>query len=63
MKDSGPDDRDADRVVFGAEPVRERWWWRPLAETWAWLELTRLLPDPVVYGGGGSASAGLKPNP
>jgi hypothetical protein len=43
---------DADRFVFGAEPVRERWMGRPLAETRGWLELARLLADPVVYGVG-----------
>jgi pimeloyl-ACP methyl ester carboxylesterase len=50
---SGADDRDADRFVFGADPIRERWWGRPLAETRAWLEFGRLLSDPVLYGGGG----------
>ena len=49
----GGDDRDADRFVFGADPVRQRWWGRPLAETRAWLELGRLLADPVLYGSGG----------
>ena len=53
MEDPGPDDRDADRFVFGADPTRERWWGRPLAETRWSLELTRLLADPVLYGGGG----------
>ena len=53
MADSGPDDRDADRFVFGADPTRERWWGRPLAETRWSLELFRLLADPVLYGGGG----------
>jgi triacylglycerol lipase len=48
-----PDDRrhreavDHERFVFGAEPVRERWWGRPLAEPRGWLELGRLLVDPV----------------
>lgn len=42
----------ADRFVFGAAPVRERWLGRPLAETRAWLELARLLADPVLYGVG-----------
>ena len=52
MAASGADDRDAERFVFGADPIRERWWGRPLAETRAWLELGRLLCDPVLYGGG-----------
>jgi pimeloyl-ACP methyl ester carboxylesterase len=43
---------DADRFVFGADPVRERWMGRPLAETRGWLELARLLADPVFYGAG-----------
>jgi triacylglycerol lipase len=43
---------DADRFVFGADPVRERWMGRPLAETRGWLELARLLADPVLYGVG-----------
>jgi hypothetical protein len=51
--DSPADDRDAERFVFGADPIRERWWGRPLAETRARLELGRLLSDPVLYGGGG----------
>ena len=38
---------DSERFVFGAAPVRERWWGRPLAETRAWLELGRLLVDQV----------------
>ena len=38
--------------MFGAEPVRERWLGRPLAETRGWLELARLLADPVLYGVG-----------
>lgn len=46
------DDRDAERFVFGAEPLRERWWGRPLAETRWCLELCRLLTDPVLYGVG-----------
>jgi pimeloyl-ACP methyl ester carboxylesterase len=37
---------DADRFAFGADPVRERWWGRPLAETRGWLEFGRLLVDP-----------------
>jgi triacylglycerol lipase len=44
---------DADRFVFGADPVRERWWGRPLAETRWLFELGRLLADPVMYGQGG----------
>jgi pimeloyl-ACP methyl ester carboxylesterase len=53
-----PDDRgrgeavDRERFVFGAEPVRERWWGRPLAEPRGWLELGRLLVDPVWHGVG-----------
>jgi pimeloyl-ACP methyl ester carboxylesterase len=43
---------DHDRFVFGAEPVRERWMGRPLAETRAWLEFVRLLADPAFYGVG-----------
>ncbi len=43
---------DHERFVFGADPVRERWWGRPLAETRAWLELGRLLVDPVWRGAG-----------
>jgi len=46
-------ERDAERFVFGADPVRERWWGRPLAETRAWLEFGRLLADPVLYGNAG----------
>jgi pimeloyl-ACP methyl ester carboxylesterase len=53
IADSARDDRDADRFVFGADPIRERWWGRPLAETRWSLELTRLLADPVLYGRGG----------
>ena len=30
----------------------ERWLGRPLAETRGWLELARLLPDPVFRGAG-----------
>ena len=48
----GADLEDADRFVFGADPVRERWMGRPLAETRWWLELARLLADPVWYGVG-----------
>jgi triacylglycerol lipase len=43
---------DAGRFVFGAEPTRERWLGRPLAETRWCLELGRLLADPVLYGAG-----------
>jgi triacylglycerol lipase len=43
---------DHERFVFGADPVRERWWGRPLAETRGWLELGRLVVDPVWHGGG-----------
>jgi hypothetical protein len=49
-RDAGYD--DGERFVFGAEPVRERWLGRPLAETRGWLELARLLADPVLYGVG-----------
>ena len=42
--------RGPERFVFGADPVRERWWGRPLAETRWWLELGRLLADPVWRG-------------
>jgi pimeloyl-ACP methyl ester carboxylesterase len=31
------------------DSVPERWWGRPVAETRAWLELGRLLVDPVFY--------------
>jgi pimeloyl-ACP methyl ester carboxylesterase len=50
----GPDAADADheRFVFGADPVRDRWWGRPLAETRWCLELARLLADPVWRGVG-----------
>jgi triacylglycerol lipase len=48
----GADFDDADRFVFGAGPVREGWLGRPLAETRGWLELARLLADPVLYGAG-----------
>lgn len=44
--------QDADRFVFGADPVRDRWWGRPLAETRWCLELGRLLADPVWRGVG-----------
>ena len=51
-KGDGAGFEDADRFIFGADPVRERWMGRPLAETRAWLELARLLADPVLYGVG-----------
>ncbi len=38
--------------MYGAEPVRERWLGRPLAETRGCFELARLLTDPVLYGAG-----------
>ena len=41
---------DHERFVFGADPFRERWWGRPLAETRWCLELRRLLADPVWHG-------------
>jgi triacylglycerol lipase len=44
--------KDANRFVFGADPVREHWLGRPLAETRGWFELARLLTDPVLYGAG-----------
>jgi pimeloyl-ACP methyl ester carboxylesterase len=47
-----PELADGDRFVFGADPVRERWLGRPLAETRGWLELGRLLVDPVFSGVG-----------
>jgi len=43
---------DHERFVYGADPVRERWLGRPVAETRAWLEFGRLLADPVFYGVG-----------
>jgi hypothetical protein len=47
------DDADHQRFVFGADPRRERWWGRPLAETRWCLELGRLLaarrPDRVSH--------------
>jgi hypothetical protein len=48
----GTDAADADRgrFVFGADPARDRWWGRPLAETRWCLELARLLADPVWHG-------------
>lgn len=45
-------DADRDRFVFGADPLRERWWGRPLGETRWCLELGRLLADPVWRGAG-----------
>jgi triacylglycerol lipase len=41
---------DRERFVFGAEPLQERWWGRPLAETRWTLELARMLADPVWRG-------------
>lgn len=35
------------------DSVPERWWGRPVAETRAWLELGRLLLDPVFHGSDG----------
>ena len=49
---NGPGDADSERFIFGADPVRERWMGRPLAETRGWLELGRILADPVLYGVG-----------
>ncbi len=43
---------DHERFVFGADPVRDSWWGRPLAETRWCLELARLLADPVWRGVG-----------
>jgi pimeloyl-ACP methyl ester carboxylesterase len=43
-------DVDRERFVFGADPARDRWWGRPLAETRWCLELGRLLADPVWHG-------------
>ena len=51
-KRDGAGFEDADRFVFGADPTRERWIGRPLAETRWSLELARLLADPVFYGVG-----------
>ncbi len=39
-------------------PAVDRWLGRPLAEPRAWLELARLLIDPVLYGGGVSRGDG-----
>jgi triacylglycerol lipase len=50
LKGDGAGFEDADRFVFGADPTRERWMGRPLAETRWWFELARLLTDPVLYG-------------
>jgi pimeloyl-ACP methyl ester carboxylesterase len=47
-----PELDDADRFVYGADPVRERWLGRPLAEMRGWLELGRLMADPAFYGAG-----------
>jgi pimeloyl-ACP methyl ester carboxylesterase len=46
------DAADGERFVFGDQAIRERWWGRPVAETRGWLELGRLLGDPVFYGAG-----------
>jgi pimeloyl-ACP methyl ester carboxylesterase len=46
------EDADRERFVFGADPIRERWMGRPLAETRWMLELARLLGDPVWRGVG-----------
>ena len=43
---------DHERFVYGADPVQERWWGRPLAEPRGWLEFGRLLVDPVWWGEG-----------
>src|ERR1700757_913849 len=43
---------DHERFVFGADPVRDSWWGRPLAETRWCLELARMLADPVWRGVG-----------
>ena len=51
-KGDGAGFEDADRFVFGADPTRERWMGRPLAETRWWFELARLLTDPVFRGVG-----------
>ena len=48
----GAGSEDGERFTFGADPVRERWWGRPVAETRGWLELGRLLADPVWRGAG-----------
>ena len=45
-------DADHERFVFGADPVRDSWFGRPLAETRWCLELGRLLADPVWHGVG-----------
>ena len=47
---TGGADADRERFVFGADPVRDRWWGRPLAETRWCFELGRLLADPVWHG-------------
>jgi pimeloyl-ACP methyl ester carboxylesterase len=51
-RDGNAEYEDRERFVFGADPVRERWWGRPVAETRGWLELARLLADPVWRGAG-----------
>jgi pimeloyl-ACP methyl ester carboxylesterase len=48
----GGDAADHERFVFGADPMRERWWGRPVAETRWCLELGRMLVDPVWHGFG-----------
>jgi pimeloyl-ACP methyl ester carboxylesterase len=50
---------DRERFVFGADPVRDRWWGRPVAETRWCLELARLLADPVWRGVGVPHGDGL----
>jgi triacylglycerol lipase len=45
-------DADRERFIFGADPARDRWRGRPLAETRWCLELGRLLADPVWQGAG-----------
>jgi triacylglycerol lipase len=60
-RNSAATDDDAERSVYAADPTRERWWGRPLAETRWWLELARLLADSVMYGEGGIPHAGGRP--
>ncbi|HUK71698.1 MAG TPA: hypothetical protein VLW50_23525, partial [Streptosporangiaceae bacterium] len=38
-----------EKVLPAPDSVPERWWGRPVAETRAWLELGRLLVDPVFH--------------
>jgi triacylglycerol lipase len=47
--DQPGDTGDPSRLPLADTPGR--WWGRPLAETRAWLELGRLLADPVLYRG------------